>query len=163
MRTEFFVPGVPLPQGSKTAVLTPQGRLNLLEGKRGRRAAFDAWRQLVKVLARRNVRREPCLGVVDVVLDFTFVRPKTSKRLAPTVRPDLDKLARAVLDALTGVVFEDDSQVCRLDAVKDYGEVPGCLVSVTSCVALPCEACARVERSTSTTASSAAAVGRTTR
>ena len=39
-------------------------------------------------------------------------------------RPDLDKLQRAVLDALTGVLFSDDGQVVQLAAVKQYGQ-PG--------------------------------------
>jgi crossover junction endodeoxyribonuclease RusA len=36
----------------------------------------------------------------------------------PASRPDIDKLARAVLDALTGVAFRDDSQVAKLDLLK---------------------------------------------
>jgi hypothetical protein len=35
--------------------------------------------------------------------------------------PDLDKLVRGLNDALTGVVFEDDSQIDQIVAVKRYG------------------------------------------
>jgi Holliday junction resolvase RusA-like endonuclease len=38
-------------------------------------------------------------------------------------RPDLDKLVRAVLDALTGVCYLDDSQVTRIEAEKNFDPV----------------------------------------
>lgn len=38
----------------------------------------------------------------------------------PARKHDLDKLARGVCDALTGIVYEDDAQVCKLEAVKWY-------------------------------------------
>jgi Holliday junction resolvase RusA-like endonuclease len=45
------------------------------------------------------------------------------------VAPDLDKLVRAVLDALTAVAYRDDGQVTRITATKEYG-TPGLSVSV---------------------------------
>lgn len=57
------------------------------------------------------------------------VKPKTSKATAPTVRPDLDKSLRAILDALTGVCYADDSQVVSVTATKAYG--PSECVTVT--------------------------------
>lgn len=60
---------------------------------------------------------------VRLTLDFFFSRlpsiPK--KRLDVVVKPDIDKLARATLDALTGVLFVDDAQVVHLEARKHYG------------------------------------------
>jgi crossover junction endodeoxyribonuclease RusA len=61
---------------------------------------------------------------VSVAVVFTFVRPASvsQKRTQMVVRPDLDKLIRAVLDALTGVLYEDDSQVVEFDRPrKQYG------------------------------------------
>ena len=44
-----------------------------------------------------------------------------------TTKPDVDKLARAALDALTGVLWADDSQVVSLHAQKEYaGEAQPC-------------------------------------
>ena len=62
---------------------------------------------------------------VAVQLRFDLRRPVRGRRSWPCVRPDLDKLARAVLDAITesGLV-EDDGQVCELSAVKRYAESP---------------------------------------
>jgi Holliday junction resolvase RusA-like endonuclease len=74
-------------------------------------------------------------GGVVVELAFYFARPKghygsgrNAKQLragAPqdmTTMPDVDKLARCAIDALTGVVIVDDSQVVDLYASKRYGE-----------------------------------------
>lgn len=63
---------------------------------------------------------------VDIHVEFLFVRPKSvkpQKRPNMTVKPDLDKLLRAVMDALTGVAYKDDSQVVSVTAVKRYGDV----------------------------------------
>lgn len=71
---------------------------------------------------------DPTLKPVRVELTFIFVRPKTSKRSYPSVKPDIDKLCRTVLDAATGHLFKDDSQVVVLNARKDYGNKAGVLV-----------------------------------
>lgn len=39
---------------------------------------------------------------------------------APTTFPDVDKLLRAILDALTGIVYRDDSQVTKAPPEKRY-------------------------------------------
>ena len=75
-------------------------------------------------------------------LAFTFIRPRwhygrrglrPSAPLGHAVRPDLDKLARAVLDALVGAgVIRDDAQVAELHATKGYGERPGLAVALRS-------------------------------
>ena len=74
-------------------------------------------------------------GPVGVDLDFYFRRPKShyrTGRYADQLRdsapaemittPDVDKLARCALDALTGIVFRDDSQIAELSVRKHYGE-----------------------------------------
>jgi Holliday junction resolvase RusA-like endonuclease len=51
-------------------------------------------------------------------------KPKTVKRLHPTVAPDLDKLIRAVLDSMTAIAYLDDGQVTEINATKIYGVAP---------------------------------------
>lgn len=68
-------------------------------------------------------REKPWRNLVPVSVRITFFmpRPKTVKRHMPTVPPDIDKLCRAVLDALTDAgVWVDDSQVVDLGATKIY-------------------------------------------
>jgi Holliday junction resolvase RusA-like endonuclease len=38
------------------------------------------------------------------------------------VRPDIDNYAKAILDALNGVMWADDGQIVQLTASKSYGE-----------------------------------------
>lgn len=75
---------------------------------------------------------------VEVVIDLVFARPKSHLRKsgvakgAPSVpRPDIDNCAKAVLDALNGVAWEDDAQVRRLVVEKSYGTEARTTVRIT--------------------------------
>jgi crossover junction endodeoxyribonuclease RusA len=63
-------------------------------------------------------------GPVRVRIVFNRSRPKSKRKKAmyAATRPDIDKLARAVLDAMTGIVFIDDAQVAGLIAEKRYAD-----------------------------------------
>lgn len=60
---------------------------------------------------------------IAIQMDFYFDRPPSvpKKRAGVVVKPDIDKLARATLDSLTGVLFMDDAQVVWMIAKKHYG------------------------------------------
>jgi crossover junction endodeoxyribonuclease RusA len=61
------------------------------------------------------------VGPVVVELEFVLYRPKAtpkSKTPPATKAPDIDKLCRAILDALTHVIYRDDAQVTHLTATK---------------------------------------------
>jgi len=58
-------------------------------------------------------------GAVKVEAVFYLTRKPSVKRAYPTVPPDVDKLARSLLDSLKGV-WGDDSQVVRLEVSKKY-------------------------------------------
>jgi len=62
-------------------------------------------------------------GPVFLSLTFVMPRPKSNKNQFHTVRPDLDNLAKAAMDALTDAgAWRDDSQVCSLNLVKIYAD-----------------------------------------
>lgn len=42
----------------------------------------------------------------------------------PMTKPDLDNLAKSVLDGMNGIVFEDDKQVVGLTVTKHYSDTP---------------------------------------
>jgi crossover junction endodeoxyribonuclease RusA len=62
---------------------------------------------------------------VEIVLEFMFLRPASipKKRFWPVVKPDIDKLLRATLDALSGTLFADDAQVVNVSMTKVYGPI----------------------------------------
>ena len=109
----FFTPGVPAPQGSKRYV----GNGVMVESSK----ALAPWRKTVVNNARRSWTTDPLDGPVALDLEFVMRRPKAwgKNRHDPmTQRPDIDKLSRAILDAITGVLVLDDSQVTTLTAHK---------------------------------------------
>lgn len=126
---EVFVPGRPAPQGSKRHV----GRGILVESSK----ACGPWRQTVAVFARQAYDGPPLDGPLAVRIEFVMPRPANlpKRRATPpmTKKPDTDKLARAILDALTSVVWRDDSQIVDLHPTKRYaeiGETPGARIRV---------------------------------
>lgn len=135
----FTVQGQPVAQGSKRAFVI-KGRAVMTEASKH----LKPWRTQIAAAAREQMGdAAPVHDPVHVTLHFTFPRPKshygTGKNagvLKPgsvywhATKPDADKLARAILDALTGVVYRDDSQVCLLTAGKSYGESPSARVEV---------------------------------
>jgi crossover junction endodeoxyribonuclease RusA len=124
--TSFFVPGRPVPQGS----LAHKGRGKLGDGERLLR-----WRGEVIMAARAagifGVGRP---GAFYVKLRYLYARPAELAERFPIGHgyADLDKLVRAVLDALTEVVWTDDRQVVRLEASKEWsaGDGPGVWIDV---------------------------------
>lgn len=120
---EFFAPGAPAPQGSKNQ--DRHGRM--YESAKG----LGDWRKAVWAYARQAMRTwQPIPAGVPVYAELQFVMPrikalpKTKATPPHTKKPDADKLSRAVFDAMTGVVYADDSQVTRYLADKRYAE-PG--------------------------------------
>ena len=61
-------------------------------------------------------------GPVSLYCTFWSVRPKSAKnRALPHVSPDLDKLLRAVGDALQGICYANDAQITTAYGFKRYG------------------------------------------
>lgn len=79
-------------------------------------------------------------GALRVEITAFFPVPKsTSKKnrakmlsdeIKCTKKPDIDNIAKIILDALNGVAYEDDKQVISLEVNKMYGEVPKVAVSL---------------------------------
>ena len=82
---------------------------------------------------RQVGRRDPIEGPVIAEISCYYQIPKgdsKAKRKAKvageipaTGKPDLDNVAKAVLDSLNGLAFEDDAQVISLLVTKRYAEV----------------------------------------
>ena len=89
-------------------------------------------KQLFLNLCRAQHPSAQLLGPVCCRLHFTFKRPKSHLTARGTLRkgaparhvykPDVDNLAKFVLDALNGVYYQDDSQIDELHVHKKYGD-----------------------------------------
>lgn len=127
--------GVPRPQGSKKAFVRG-GKAVLVEQSEG----LKEWREHVASSASTHMQYQGLEMIenapVEVRLVFAMPRTKAMKPTDPLTmiqRPDIDKLERGILDALTGVVFKDDSQVCVVHKVKRRcapGESPNVFINV---------------------------------
>src|SRR5438067_13403351 len=127
--TTFFVHGLPVPQGSSRAFVV-NGRAVVTSANRN----LKDWRNLVALQAQEHAEYNE--GAVWVQLDFYLPRPVSlPKKIHEHLKkPDLDKLIRACLDSMTGVMFKDDSQVVALTATKQYAtDKQGVQVQVVSC------------------------------
>lgn len=111
------------PQGSARAFVIPgTNRATIThDNKKIKPFRSELAKMAIVELAGRS---QPLFGKhvpVHVSIAFHFQRPASAKkRFHPAVKPDLDKLQRAVLDALTGVAFHDDAQVVSISAKKYY-------------------------------------------
>lgn len=115
----FEVIGLPAPQGSKRHV----GRGVMVESSKKVRP----WREAVAWAGREAMAGRPALDG-PLRLEVSFRLPPTGRwsktdsargwRWKPR-KPDLDKLLRSTLDALTdAAVIADDARVCEIDAGK---------------------------------------------
>lgn len=118
-----YAKGKPIGQGTLSTIVNR---------KTGKQHSFwsnedelKPWRNNVAMAATMALPEdyEPTLGAVGLNLVFVSPRAKSGASVAATykITPyDLDKLCRAVFDALTGVIYADDKQVAELHAVKVY-------------------------------------------
>lgn len=139
----FDVRGVPVPQGSARAFVV-KGHAVITSDNRN----LKTWRRLVADVAQQHAPPELWVGPVVVRLAFRLPIPKSEPttigrgkmkrplRTWPDRRPDLDKLIRGGLDALSGIIIRDDSQVVEIHAAKDWG-TPGVTIEVERVEAPP--------------------------
>jgi Holliday junction resolvase RusA-like endonuclease len=124
----FFIEGVPVPQGSKT-VSQAKGRAWLRDANAAR---LKPWRHVIATHADLGVTFD-C--PVIVTLSFVLPRPQKPRWPVPAVKPDIDKLVRAVMDGLTdGGLLGDDARVVDLHTTKRYpnpGDPTGVGIDVT--------------------------------
>jgi Holliday junction resolvase RusA-like endonuclease len=134
MTVTFTVRGIPVPQGSARAFIAGGRAIVATEAHRG---SLGAWRTAIAQEARAAIGDAALLaGPVAVRVDFVMARPRShylpanGRRSEPVLRldapmwhtgkPDVNKLERALFDALKAVVWHDDEQVVDARARKPY-------------------------------------------
>jgi Holliday junction resolvase RusA-like endonuclease len=107
---------------------------------------LEAWQQMINVsaMSARNkgaMRLVEAPGALEVSIVFMLERPAghwTSRgalsadgqrKPLPTVKPDWDKLSRAVADGLTGALCTDDNQIVIAHVAKIYAPKAGVVIA----------------------------------
>lgn len=130
------VSGDPASQGSHAIM---NGRIVQVNSKK-----HKAWRTTIvnECISALPEGWVPLDEPIELIVNFYMPRPKSVDRPLPTVAPDLDKLIRAVGDALAiAGVYTDDSRIVRISARKLYaqGIEPGATISVRTICDTPTE------------------------
>ncbi len=138
--------GTPAPKGSSRAFMVgkkggPQRAVMAPGGSTSGKQRAKGWEAAVREAASDVIGEVSVPPYVDLALLVTIVfrmtRPsghwgkgKNAGKLSPSspayprTKPDIDKLARTTLDALTGIAFDDDSRIVRMVVAKEYAR-PG--------------------------------------
>lgn len=130
--------GTPAPKGSNRAMVRGGRAVFVPGGSKPNQDALQSWAGCVRHAVQTFVSAQasPVFTQVALAVAITFrlKRPgghwaksgglKSSAPAHPSVKPDLDKLVRSTLDALSGSVFDDDARVVWTTAAKEYAQ-PG--------------------------------------
>lgn len=137
---EFFVEGVPRTKGSSFSFVNPKtGKIVYVHDNKN----LKKWTSSVKFGALEN----KCSAVPGPIwLSICYIMPRPKNHFSkdgylkvnapeyPIIRPDVDKMERAILDSLAGVAYRNDSQVVHVSHGKsytqDFAEVPGVRIRV---------------------------------
>jgi Holliday junction resolvase RusA-like endonuclease len=139
----FFVAGVPKPAGSKRGFYIAKLKRVVITDANPNSAD---WKTDVKHTAQENFDGELWDCPIDLRLKFVILRPRSHYRTGknahllresapkrPTAKPDALKLARGVEDALTKIIWVDDSQIVDEHLSKVFGERPGVEIEIKEC------------------------------
>lgn len=138
MRARLRIDLTPLPQPRPRVYKTKDGDARAVSNTK----EILEYKTAIQFEAKWAWRQPPATGPVGVILTLVLPRPKALRwktkdmpREWHTHKPDLDNLEKAVLDALKGVYWVDDGQVCWVQKSKvigSGGERPGLILEVFS-------------------------------
>ncbi|MFC4162002.1 RusA family crossover junction endodeoxyribonuclease [Chitinimonas lacunae] len=135
----FVIPGAPQGKGRPRASARRVGAKTVVRMYTPEKTvSYEG--QIAAAAAQAMAGRQLLEGPVLLSLDICFPVPASwSKRkqaqalageLAPTKKPDIDNVAKAIADGVNGIVWVDDVQVCEIHARKRYGQTPGVIVVI---------------------------------
>ncbi len=130
---KFEVPGIPASKGSLN--IGARGQLYPADKK------LKGWQNITARMARRAATDEPSIKPINLSITYYMPQTKPDDHGEFIKRPDLDKLARAIMDGLTGIIYHDDAQVYHLEAWKLYAppdSQPGAVIEVSEALTEKC-------------------------
>jgi len=143
----FQVQGIPQPKGSTRAFVPKSWAQKAAAAGVSPRAVTTAanpktagWQQLIREQAQQASPDGLFVGPIVVAVVFRFPRPASAPKrvLHHVTKPDVDKLIRACLDGLAGVLFADDRAVIEVRARKVFAlppTTPGADITVAEALA----------------------------
>ena len=124
----FKIEGKPVPQGRPRAARMGAG-VRMYDPPKSK-----AYKQMVSAKVRSYMKINGIQTITEPIavhLNFYFTPPKSysKKRIRAieakeelfTKKPDLDNLAKSILDSCNNLLFKDDSQIVGLTIGKHYG------------------------------------------
>lgn len=132
MTIEFTIPGAP--QGKERPRFDAAGVV-YTPAKTRKYERLVAWAYQAESHGRRlaGAVTANIAAVYPIPKSWSLRKHQQAERgeLIPLVKPDLDNVAKAVLDALNGIAYKDDSAVTSLIIRKHYGLKPCVLVRLS--------------------------------
>lgn len=121
---EIFIPGKAVSQPRPRVFRLPNGQTRAVSLPKNHPAS--TWKQ--RILVALNTYMGPIIeGPLEMEVIFVFDRPKRLQRkkdpegaILHDKKPDLDNLLKIIKDTFNGIVWKDDSQVCRISLTKIY-------------------------------------------
>lgn len=124
----FTIPGNPVAQGRPRAARRGN-RIMMYDPKPSK-----DYKEYVAKIAKEYAPEEPTEAALGVQMKIYREIPKSTTKKdrklineglkRPVVRPDTDNYTKAILDALNGIIYKDDSQIVDLKASKYYSDDP---------------------------------------
>ena len=124
---EYSIDGVPVSQVRHSISVRNGKPRAFYKSKTFRRGKINALNNITVQHYKKGFRFIPAKVPVKVKLTYVFPRPqllKTKKSepgfIPHTVKPDIDNLDKLYLDCLSGIAFNDDNQICRIESTKVF-------------------------------------------
>lgn len=124
---KIYIPIIPM--GAPRPRVTKNGTYN--------DPRYTAHKSIIALSAKKIIRKPyPKDTPIGLKIDFFFEVPKSWSKAKKdsakwhTLKPDADNLSKSVKDALNGILYADDSQVCWMQVRKQYASEFGILIEI---------------------------------
>lgn len=134
----FSVACLPIPQPRQRHRVVNGAKKPYVLNYTDKRHPVQAFKQALVLAARLAWRESPHDGPIEIRLRFRFPLPASARALSRRIvaagayvpysackRNDGDNLEKAVWDALTGICYVDDGQICKWQGERVYAKDPG--------------------------------------
>lgn len=144
----FFAPGEPQAKARAKARIVGKGAKQFVQMYTPKHTV--SYETAIATLAKQQMAmREVTKAPVKLDLVLFFEIPKSwpiwkqeaalTHHIAHTTKPDADNVVKAIKDALNGVVWQDDAQVCQVNVIKLYSNTSGVQIDVTELTMNPAQ------------------------